>query len=193
VIGVVDESTPFDVDGRVVYSVAMVLLKLEDRAEVESLVARSFDRRRPFHWERDRGVEVRGRMLSLLESAPIEIVVGAIRCGTRGQAEARAMLLDRVVFPEVSGRVSSLIIERRSRAENELDGRLIRDWFRSTSQRIPGYEHVDKTEPLTWLADAASGVWTDALLNRCDGNLERIVASRRWCVGNFCNSRIEMR
>jgi hypothetical protein len=185
VIGVVDESTPFDVDGRVVYSVAMVLLKLEDRAEVESLVARSFARRRPFHWERDRGVEVRGRMLSLLESAPIEIVVGAIRCGTRGQAEARAMLLDRVVFPEVSGRVSSLIIERRSRAENELDGRLIRDWFRSTSQRIPGYEHVDKTEPLTWLADAASGVWTDALLNRCGGNLERIVASRRLVRGQL--------
>jgi hypothetical protein len=185
VIGVLDESTPFDVDGRVVYAVAMVLMRVEDRAQVESLVARSFDRRRPFHWERDRGVEVRSRMLSLLESAPIGIVVGAVRCGTRGQAEARALLLDRVVFPEVSGRVSSLIIERRSRAENELDGRLIRDWFRLTSQRIPGYEHVDKTEPLTWLADAASGVWSDALLNRCGGNLERIVASGRLVRGQL--------
>ncbi len=184
-IGVLDESTPFDVDGSVVYAVAMVLVRVEDRAAVESLVARIFDRRRPFHWERDRGVEVRGRMLSLLESAPIEIVVGATRCGTRGQAEARAVLLDRVVFPEASGRVNSLVIERRSRAENELDGRLIRDWFRPTSQRIPGYEHVDKTEPLTWLADAASGIWSDALLNRCGGNLERIVASGRLVRGQL--------
>jgi hypothetical protein len=103
------------------------------------------------------------------------------------------MLLDQVVFPEASGRVNSLVIERRSRAENELDGRLIRDWFRPTSQRIPGYQHVDKTEPLTWLADAASGVRSDALLNRCNGNLDRIVASVVWSVGNFCSSRLEMR
>jgi hypothetical protein len=193
VIGILDESTPFDVDGRVVYAVAMVLLRVEDRAEVESLVARSFDRRRPFHWERDRGVEVRGRMLSLLESAPIEIVVGAIRCGTRGQAEARAVLLDTVVFPEASRRVHSLVIERRSRAENELDGRLIRDWFRSTSQRIPGYEHVDKSEPLTWLADAASGIWSDALLHRCHGILNGLLPRVVCSGGNFCNSSLEMR
>lgn len=179
VIGVVDESTPFDVDGRVVYAVAVVLVAFEDRQMVQSSIERSFDRRRPFHWERDRGGDVRARMLELLTSVPVEIVVAATRCETRRQTGARERLFDEVIFPAVVGRVTSFVIERRSRAENERDGRVIRDWFRPTPQRIPSYDHVDKTDPLTWLADAASGIWSDALLNRGAGNLERLIGSGR--------------
>lgn len=178
-IRVVDESTPFDIDGRVVYAVAIVLVTVEDRQMVQSSTERSFDRRRPFHWERDRGSDVRARMLKLLTSAPVEIVLAATRCETRRQAEARARLFGEVVFQAVVGRVTSLVIERRSRAENEHDGRVIRDWFRPTPQRIPSYDHVDKTDPLTWLADAASGAWSDALLNRGAGNLECLIGSGR--------------
>lgn len=37
-MGVLDERPPFDVDGRVVYAVAMVVLRIEDRAAVGSLI-----------------------------------------------------------------------------------------------------------------------------------------------------------
>lgn len=73
-----------------------------------------------------------------------------------------------------------LVIERRSRTEIEADVRTVRDWSRTNGQAWrPAIDHVDKNEPLTWLADAASGLWSDALLDRDRGVLAPLVGSRR--------------
>jgi hypothetical protein len=76
--------------------------------------------------------------------------------------------------------VTRLLIERPSRAENEADVRTVRDWSRTNGQAWrPAIDHVDKNEPLTWLADAVSGLWSDALLDRDRGVLAPLVGSRR--------------
>jgi hypothetical protein len=179
-IGIIDESTPFDREGRVVYTTALVVIRLEEAAAITSAIRNSLARSRAFHWERDRGSDVRGTMLGLLTSLAMDVCVAACRCGQREQPFTRSLLLEQVLMPHALRLgVTSFVIERRSRSENEADGRLIRDWYRPTPRRIPAFRHVDKSEPLTWLADAAGGVWSDALLGRSAGNLERIVASGR--------------
>ena len=69
-----------------------------------------------------------------------------------------------------------LCIETRSTAEVNQDLRSIRNWYRDHRLRCPAIEFADKSEPLTWLADAASGIWADALIGR-DRHLPELIAS----------------
>lgn len=141
----------------------------------------NLNRKRPFHWESDLGPNVRAILSGELSSSIVALVVAAAGCRPRDQAATRRSLLSRRLLPAAfdSG-VTQLVIERQSRAENEADVRTVRDWSRATRRGWrPKITHVDKTEPLTWLADAASGLWSDAILKRDRGVLASIVGSQR--------------
>jgi hypothetical protein len=186
VIGIIDESTPVDRDGRVVYALALVLIDGAAVATVAADLRATLRRSRPFHWERDRGGDVRRRMIDQLINSNVRMAFGASVCDPRGQSAAREVLLDRVLFPVAyEHSVSQLWIEQRSRNENLADGRTVRNWWRPTEQRIPNFVHVDKQHPLAWLADIGSGVWSDALLGRSGGSLERLVAGRVVLTASF--------
>jgi hypothetical protein len=178
VIGVIDESTPFDADGQVVYAMALVCVPGDDVPELSSFLVAALRRTRPFHWERDRGSDVRSKVVASLGARPLRLCAAAARCAPREQATVRALLLDEVLLPfAFRVGVTGFVLEQRSNSENEADGRSIRNWYRPTPERIPTFRHVGKTEPLTWLADAVSGIWSDAILGRGDGMLERLAAS----------------
>ncbi len=74
--------------------------------------------------------------------------------------------------------ISVVKIESRSNAENHQDATTIRDWCRAGRRRCPTFEFVDKTAPVTWLADAASGMWADTLRGMPCG-IERLAIAGR--------------
>lgn len=117
-------------------------------------------------------------MVASLVDRPLRLCVAATRCAPRDQTAARAQLFDEILLPFAFRLgVTGFVLEQRSNAENHADGRSIWNWYRPTPERIPTFRHVGKTEPLTWLADAVSGIWSDAILGRSDGMLERLAAS----------------
>jgi hypothetical protein len=181
-IGIIDESTPWLTDDRdeVLYSLALVVIADELHDDVGTRLRSSMNRKRPFHWESDVGPKVRAKLIDELTECASAIVVAAAGCQRKDQTETRRSLLDRLLLPAAfESVVPQLVIERQSRAENEADVRTVRDWSRASSRGWrPMIDHVDKIEPLTWLADAASGLWSDALLDRDRGALAPLVGSR---------------
>lgn len=182
-IGIIDESTPWLTNDRseVLYSLALVVIAAEIDDEVRVRLRANLNRKRPFHWESDGGPNVRSTVTGELATSASAVVVAAAGCRPREQAETRRDLLVRLLLPAAfENGVTRLVIERQSRAENEADVRTVRDWSRTNGQAWrPEIDHVDKNEPLTWLADAASGLWSDALLDRDRGVLAPLVGSRR--------------
>lgn len=181
-IGVIDESTPWlDLDTKkLIYALAMVV---GPHALLESASQRlraRLNRRRPFHWEADTGPVVRGIVLDELCNEGLQIVVAAAVCGPSTQTAVRRHLIEERLLPvafELG--VEALVIERQSRSEDDVDKRSIRNRSRQQHRWRPEVNHVDKSDSRTWLADAASGLWSDALLGRDRHDaLGRISAAR---------------
>jgi hypothetical protein len=83
------------------------------------------------------------------------------------QQQARSRLLSERLLPAAGEAGAEVfLIERRSEQEDNRDKQEIRSWFRSSSFRFSSIEHVPKSEPLAWLSDALSGMWTDIVLER---------------------------
>lgn len=177
-IGVIDESTPWFRPDRsvVLYTIALVII--DDQSGPSARLQAGLNRRRPFHWESDPGTNVRAVLVDEL-CASVRVVVAARPCHPADQTAVRRQLLETVVLGLAYDiGVNGLVFERQSRAENERDVRTVRDWARAGRRAWrPTIEHVGKDQPTTWLADAAAGIWSDVLLGRPSGHLERVAAN----------------
>jgi len=175
---VIDESSPQRADGTVVYVLAAVIVDTDECTTISTELQALFPRRRPFHWEADKGPIVRDRMVDFMISKQLRLyVAGAMVTAPKQQNRTREALLQRRLLTAVSELdVHRLCIETRSTAEVNQDLRSIRNWYRDHRLRCPAIEFADKSEPLTWLADAASGIWADALIGR-DRHLPELIAS----------------
>lgn len=175
---VIDESSPQRRDGSLVYVMAAVVLDAEDCAAISAELQTMFSRRRPFHWEADKGPVVRDRMVNFIIDRQLRLfVAGASVAVPKQQNRTREVLLHQRLLPVVSEfDVHQLCIEARSAAEVNQDLRSIRNWYRDRRLRCPAIEFAGKADPLTWLADTASGIWADALLGR-DRHLPQLIAA----------------
>ncbi len=180
-IAVVDESSPYAAGGEIIYSVGAVLM---DEAEHERLLVDLpvlLGRQRPFHWETDKGPRIRQRVVDEILHRPMTIVVAATAVlHAPRQNDARRMLLEDMVLPMLSRLgMTQLLIESRSSSENDRDTANIRTWYRQQRlHRQPTLSFVNKNTPSTWLADAVSGMWADAVRGRAS-YFEDLVAAGR--------------
>jgi hypothetical protein len=183
VIGIIDESTPWLTaeHDQVLYALALVVAPIAGDDGTGDQLRSSLNRKRPFHWESDTGPNVRRLIVGKLIATSTFVVVAAATCRRKEQMAMRSELLTQNLLPAAEHfGVIRLVVERQSRRENEADVRTVRDWPRAQHRGWrPVIEHVDKNEPLTWLADAASGLWSDALLNRDRGHLAPLIGSGR--------------
>lgn len=154
----------------------MILDEGDQEIVREALVA-TLNRRRPLHWEGE-GVVVKQRVVDMLCQLPVAAHVCSAIARRNAQQEARATLLSEHLLERVGAAdAGRLVIEQRSRRENERDRSEVRDWFRTSPHRFRGIEHVAKTEPLAWMPDAIAGIWSDAVLGRGEGFIELLVAA----------------
>ena len=179
-IGIIDESTPWLTTDRTRVLYALALVIVADPTDIAARVTARLNRARPFHWESDTGPNVRRHLIDELAAVNGGTVLAAATCTPPGQTATRRELLQRHLMPVAAELgVIGLVIERRSQRENEHDTRAIRDWVRSEQLSWrPSISHVGKDDPLTWLADAAAGVWSDTLLQRSNGHIETLVGAR---------------
>jgi len=158
--GVIDESAP--ADGA---SYAMALVTVQDATSSRADLVSRFPRKRPFHWVEDRGEVVRRRIIDVFDGGTVTASVAVVNdpTGVGGAHRARAFLMAAFIVPwAVDYGLDGLLIERRSRAENEADRVVLKDSIRRARGRMT-YDWVAKTEPLAWLADAACGAWDEAV------------------------------
>ena len=124
---------------------------------------------------------VRARVIDEMCASSTTLVLAATGVvETRGQNAAREHLLHLNVLPTLARLgVERLEIESRSANEDSRDTKSIRNWYRDQQAfRCPQLAFVGKTEPVAWLADAAAGLWADALLGR-DSPIAKLVAAHR--------------
>lgn len=176
-VGVIDEGSPaFDVD-HVVYTVALVIVDAVNEAHVRQALTATLNRKRPLHWESE-GRVVKQRFVHLLCQLPVTAHVAASVVRRDAQQSARAALLDDHLLDRArSAGVDRLVIEQRSRRENDRDRQQIRSWFRDRRLQFAGIEHVEKTEPLAWMPDAVAGIWSDVVLGRGNGVAEQLAGA----------------
>lgn len=134
---VLDESSPHRPDGTIVYVLAAVLLDAGDTGRIAGRLSALFPRPRPFHWEDDRGSEVRGRMVGFIMEERLRLfVAGAGVTQPKLQNPTRKALLEQQLLPALAGAdVEQLLIETRSQAENGKDIECIRNWYRERRPR----------------------------------------------------------
>ena len=178
-LGVIDESSPEVGGDRVAYTVALVVVDDLHKGDVRQALTATLNRKRPLHREGE-GTLVKQRVVDLL----CELAITAHVCTSivhRGDQQATRVLLLREQILERAGRADAgqLLIEQRSRAEDDSDRREVRDWFRTSSHRFRGIEHVAKAEPLAWMPDAIAGIWADVDESR----LKPFVSGSEKCVG----------
>lgn len=178
-IGVIDESTPFCENGRVAYSLALVVFPKVDSDNLRWDLSNILNRKRPFHWA-DEGDRVRSNLISNMTKFPIRVHVCAALTSSKQQEEARRSLFSERLLPSMAFEgVTDLLIEQRSAAQDAKDRLLVRDWCRSIRAKMPSIVHVGKENPFTWFADAASGIWSDNLLGRGDGSLSLLANNQK--------------
>lgn len=178
-IGIVDESTPFMPNGQIAYALALIVVESQVAARLGSGLPVVLNRTRPFHWAKE-GKVIRNNLIFQMTSTDLRIHVCAALTTSANQATARDILLSQRLLPSaVHDGVEKLVIEHRSHTQDGAERAFVRDWFRSSKHRMPEIEHVAKDNPLTWLADAASGIWSDALIGRGEGSLEKLANSMR--------------
>lgn len=151
-LGVIDESSPEVGGDLVAYTVALVIVDDVDHDDVRRALTVSSNRKRPLHWEGE-GTVVKQRVVDLLCELPITAHV-CTAIVHRGDQQATRVLLLREQLLERAGAADAgqLLIEQRSQAEDDSDRREVRDWFRPSSHRFRGIEHVAKA-----LVDAHGG------------------------------------
>lgn len=178
-VGVIDESSPEIGADQVVYTMALVIFDDADQDLVRQMLTATLNRRRPLHWERE-GTVVKQRIVDLLCVLPVTAHACASIVHRSTQQAARVRLLREHLLERagVAG-AGQLSIEQRSKAEDDLDRREVRDWFRTSPHRFHGIEHVTKTEPLAWMPDTIAGIWADVVRGRGDGFIEQLVESGR--------------
>lgn len=178
-VGVIDESSPEIGVDRVVYTMALVIVDDVDEDRVRDALTAVLNRRRPLHWESE-GTVVKQRIVDLLCTLPVTAHVCAATVHRSTQQSTRVRLL-REHLLEYAGAAGAgqLLIEQRSKAEDDLDRREVRDWFRTSPHRFRGIEHVTKSEPLAWMPDTLAGVWADVVRGQGDGFIEQLVGSGR--------------
>ena len=177
-IAVVDESSPGLPSGGVLYSLAATHTT---RAELDRLVATLpavLKRKNPLHWERE-GPKTRQLILNELASSEIRLVCAAGATSPRGQANLRAELWREFILPDATRHgVGQLVIESRSQAEDEADGKTIRNWCRDRRVTMFDFSFARKSDPATWLADVAAGLWAETCLGRDSGLMQLLRAGR---------------
>jgi hypothetical protein len=142
-----------------------------DHADIDQLVgtiAACFARRRPFHWDSDKGSTNRRRMVDdVMVASRIRVCVDATLADHRHQEHTRHQLLCTYLLP-VAARigVTEFATESRTDTDNHRDVREIRNWYRTAGPMCPQMRFANKTDPLTWVADAAAGIWSDVVLDR---------------------------
>ena len=178
-VGVIDESSPEIGVDRVVYTMALVIVDDVDEDRVRDALTAVLNRRRPLHWESE-GTVVKQRIVDLLCTLPVTAHVCAATVHRSTQQSTRVRLL-REHLLEYAGAAGAgqLLIEQRSKAEDDLDRREVRDWFRTSPHRFRGIEHATKSEPLAWMPDTLAGVWADVVRDQGDGFIEQLVGSGR--------------
>ncbi len=161
------------------YSMALVTVDDADQDLVRQALTAVLNRRRPLHWESE-GTVVKQRIVDLLCALPVRAHVCSTIVHRSAQQATRVRLL-REHLLEYAGAAGAgqLLIEQRSKAEDDLDRREVRDWFRTSPHRYRGIEHVTKSEPLAWMPDALAGVWADVVRGQGDGYIEQLVGSGR--------------
>lgn len=178
-VGVIDESSPEIGVDRVVYTMALVIVDDVDEDRVRDALTAVLNRQRPLHWESE-GTVVKQRIVDLLCTLPVTAHVCAATVHRSTQQSTRVRLL-REHLLEYAGAAGAgqLLIEQRSKAEDDLDRREVRDWFRTSPHRFRGIEHATKSEPLAWMPDTLAGVWADVVRGQGDGFIEQLVGSGR--------------
>jgi len=178
-VGVIDESSPEIGVDRVVYTMALVIVDDVDEDRVRDALTAVLNRQRPLHWESE-GTVVKQRIVDLLCTLPVTAHVCAATVHRSTQQSTRVRLL-REHLLEYAGAAGAgqLLIEQRSKAEDDLDRREVRDWFRTSPHRYRGIEHATKSEPLAWMPDTLAGVWADVVRDQGDGFIEQLVGSGR--------------
>ncbi len=165
-LAVVDESSPTRPDGHVLYSMGAAHLTIHERDRMSGLLAATLNRRNPFHWESE-GPQVRRRMVETMGLADLRLVCASQPCLPKAQSDVRAKIWRDVLLPDASLHgVDELVIEGRSKAENDVDIVTIRNWCRDRRITMFSCTFVHKSTPEAWLADAAAGIWADVCLGR---------------------------
>ena len=176
-VGVIDEGSPTFDDDHVVYTVVLVVVDDIDEASVRLAITATLNRKRPLHWESE-GRMVKQRFVDHLCGLPVTAHVAAVIARRDAQQAARVALLDGHLLERAGAAdAGRLLIEQRSKRENDRDRRDVRDWFRSSPHRFRGITHVAKTEPLAWMPDAIAGVWSDVVLGRGNGFVEQLATA----------------
>jgi hypothetical protein len=144
-VGVIDDGSPsFDAE-HVVYTMAPVVLNDDDEDRVRQSLTATMNRTRPLHWEGE-GRMVKQRFVDELCRLPITAHVCATIVRRNQQQQARAMLLrEHLLARAGEAGAGQLLIEQRSKRENDRDRRDVRDWFRSSPHRFDGISHVAKS------------------------------------------------
>jgi hypothetical protein len=153
--------------GRVFYAVALCVVDDPDPEAVGAGLARTLNRRRPLHWERDKGPTVRRSIVDYIATAPTRLHVGALWCGHKEQEQARERIIEELLVPiAVTEELDGWRLESRARDGNRRDIWTLRSSYRLHHARTPHIAQGGKTDPLLWLADAAVGAWVDLYLDR---------------------------
>jgi hypothetical protein len=177
--GVIDESAPFISDGQVIYTLALIVLNSADALAIQEDLVSLLNRKNPFHWAEE-GPITKRKFITDVSSRNFRIHVCAAFTAQSKQEFARTELLRERLLPSADyDGVNELIIESRSPNQNSHDRAVINNWFREHKLKLPKISHVQKENALTWLADAASGVWSDVLMGRSDGSFETLANNRQ--------------
>jgi hypothetical protein len=178
-LGVIDESSPEVGGDRVAYTMALVVVDDLDQDNVRQALTAALNRKRPLHWEGE-GTVVKQRVVDLLCELPITAHVCTSTVHRSDQQATRVLLLREQILERAgAANAGRLLIEQRSRAEDDSDRREVRDWFRTSPHRFRGIEHVAKTEPLAWIPDTIAGIWADVVRERGDMFVEHLVGAGR--------------
>jgi hypothetical protein len=178
-IGIIDESTPHSLDGRVFYSLALIILERSVADILKVDLPYMLSRKKPFHWA-DEGPQIKGKIVERIRASEVKIHLAAALVVPANQSQARSDLYENRPLPcAVHGGVTDFIIEGRSHSQNNAETQFIRNWYRQEKISMPNISHDSKDSPLTWVADASAGIWSDVLLGRGEGALEKLANHRR--------------
>jgi hypothetical protein len=178
-IGIIDESAPIQKDGQVIYTLSLVVTSSQSVETLQTYLISTLNRKNPFHWAEE-GIETKRKFITSLASKNLRIHVFSAITNKSTQEYARAELFRERLLPSANfDGVGELIIEQRSPRQNSFDRATIKNWYRTHKFKMPEINHVNKDNPLTWLADATSGVWSDVLMGRSDRSFETMASNRQ--------------
>ncbi len=112
-------------------------------------------------------------------NARIHLAAVVVEAPTDQDAQRRRLLSNWLLPAAHDDGVDHLLIEQRSQRQNDVEKRFVRDWHRVRCVEMPFVEHVTKSEPLAWGADACAGLWADHVTGTNDRWLVQLVQARK--------------